>query len=301
MAKIYELKSQNYILKIVPEYGMNCISAVCTKPYEDILKVPHDVDILGNDDAFLFGVPVLFFPNRISNGKFEFEGRKYLFPINEPELNNFCHGTLHKLPFEVTEHSDKHIKGIFAATKERPYMTFPHTFEFFIEYGICDDGIYQIAEIKNTSAQNMPVALGFHTTFNLSDKYMLKIPAEKEVERNMETYLPTGRVLNDFELKQSLNSGTFNPGGKTISKLFELSGRKMKIYNEETKVTISYIFDEKYKYCMFYSRNGKDHICIEPQTWITDCPNLNINRAESGFDFIAPGDCRIYKSFIKAE
>ena len=103
LTKKYTLNKYGYKVEVVPKYGMNCIKALCENPCVDILKTPSDIDILGNDDAFLFGIPVLFFPNRISCGRFEFEGRKYKFPINEPRLNNFCHGTLHKLPFEVVE------------------------------------------------------------------------------------------------------------------------------------------------------------------------------------------------------
>lgn len=301
MAEIYKLKSHNYEAQIVPEYGMNCIKAVCTSPLVDMLKTPQDVGILGNDDAFLFGMPILFFPNRISNGRFEYEGRKYKLPINEVKLNNFCHGTLHKLPFEVIEYDNEHIKGVFIATENFPYLTFPHSFEFYVEYRIRQNGIYQIVSIKNTSDKNMPVALGFHTTFNLSYRNSIKIPASKEIERSFETFLPTGKIYDNFELKRTLNKGNFKPNGRSISKLFELSGREMQILDEETMVKVLYIFDEKYKYCMLYSSNGKDHICIEPQTWLTDCPNLGVDRNEYGFDFIQPSEVKVYTSVLRAE
>lgn len=301
MAEIYKLKSHNYEAQIVPEYGMNCIKAVCANPAVDMLKTPQNVDILGNDDAFLYGMPILFFPNRISNGRFEFEGREYKFPINEPRLNNFCHGTLHKLPFEVVEYDNEHIKGVFVATKNSPYLTFPHSFEFYVEYRVKEEGIYQIISIKNTSDKNMPVALGFHTTFNLSDRNSIKIPAAKEVERNAETFLPTGKMYDNFELKAFLNKGIFRPHDKLISKLFELDGREMQIFDEDTKTKITYIFDAKYIYCMLYSSNGKDHICIEPQTWITDCPNLEVNQDECGFEYIEPNKTKIYTSVLRVE
>lgn len=301
MGKRYELNAYNYRAQIAPEYGMNCIRALCTKPVVDMLKTPQNVDMLGNDDAFLYGMPILFFPNRISNGKFEFEGREYKFPINEVKLNNFCHGTLHKLPFEVIEYDNGHIKGVFTATKNHPYLTFPHSFEFYVEYRIKQDAIYQIVSIKNTSDKNMPVALGFHTTFNLSDRKVIKISAVKEVERSAEKFLPTGKMYDDFELKAILNNGIFKPHSKPISKLFELGDREIQIFDEETNVKISYIFDKKYKYCMLYSSNGQDHICIEPQTWLTDCPNLGLDRNEYGFDYIEPNGLKMYTTALMAD
>ncbi len=193
----YILSKYGYKAEVVPKYGMNCIKALCENPGVDMLKTPVDIDILGNDDAFLFGIPILFFPNRISNGRFEFEGREYKFPINEVKLNNFCHGTLHRLPFEVVEYDNEHIKGFFAATENNPYLTFPHSFEIYVEYRIREDGIYQIVLIKNTSDKNMPVALGFHTTFNLSDKNTIKIPAATVTGTD-----------NEFWLKQRKQSET---------------------------------------------------------------------------------------------
>ena len=56
---------------------------------------------------------------------------------------------------------------------------------------------------------------------------------------------------------------------------------------------------QKYKYCMVYSGDGKEYICLEPQTWLTNCPNLNLDRNLCGFDFISPQTVKQYKSVIK--
>ena len=301
MAKIYELKSCGYTINVVPEYGMNCIKLTHENPFADILKTPQRVNVLAKDDAFLFGIPVLFFPNRISNGKFEFEGREYVFPINEPEHNNFLHGDLHKLPFDVTEYDCRHIKGVYTATSRNPYMTFPHSFEFSIEYSIACGRINQIVSIKNTSDKNMPVALGFHTTFNLSETTELKIPAERFAERNMANYLPTGNFFDDFDLKDTLNNGVYQPFGKQVSMLFKLAGKDIEIYDRRNETKIGYEFDEKFQYCMLFSRDGKDHICIEPQTWLSNCPNVVGERQKYGFDYISPNDTKIYNSFLSIE
>lgn len=301
MTKVYELKSCGYKIDVVPEYGMNCIKLTHDKPSANVLKTPQNVDILANDDAFLFGIPVLFFPNRISGGKFEFEGREYKFPINEPKHNNFLHGDLHGLSFDVTEYDLKHIKGTYTAICKNSYMTFPHSFEFSIEYSIERGRVNQIVSIKNTSNENMPVALGFHTTFNLSETTELKIPAERFAERNMTNYLPTGNFFDDFDLKDTLNDGTYKPFGKPVSMLFKLGGKNIEIHDRQKRTKVLYGFDEKFKYCMLFSRNGKDHICIEPQTWLSNCPNIVGEREKYGFDYIAPNDIKIYNSFLSVE
>ena len=69
--RIIELKSNNYRAKINLSRGANCISLKNTEYNGDILREP-DYDNL--DNPYLYGMPILFPPNRISGGKFEFEG-----------------------------------------------------------------------------------------------------------------------------------------------------------------------------------------------------------------------------------
>ena len=176
MAKIYELSAHGYTAQIAADYGMNCIK-ITHETGVDVLRTPDDADVL--QTQVLYGMPVLFFPNRISGGRFEFEGREYVLPINEPKLNNFCHGDLHRLAFDVTECDKTHIIGVYTASDENRYMTFPHTFEFKIEYEILPDGVHQNVSVKNTSDKNMPFALAFHTTFNLNGGERVKIPVRR--------------------------------------------------------------------------------------------------------------------------
>lgn len=296
MAKIYKLSAHGYTVQIVARYGMNCIK-IEHETGVDVLRTPDDTDVL--QTQVLYGMPVLFFPNRISGGRFEFEGREYVLPINEPKLNNFCHGDLHKLAFDVTECGDTHITGVYTASDGNKYMTFPHSFEFKIGYEILPDGVHQNVSVKNTSDKNMPFALAFHTSFNLDEGDRVKIPVRRKVLRNMQTYLPTGAFEDDFDEKSALSDGSFSPYGTAVSALYEVSDGGILLYKNRENAYISYSVDEKYKYCMLFNGDGKSFLCTEPQTWITDCPNLPLDRKKCGFDFIAPNEVKTYKSVIK--
>ena len=295
MAKIYELSAHGYTAQIVADYGMNCIK-ITHETGVDVLRTPDDADVL--QSKVLYGMPVLFFPNRISGGRFEFEGREYVLPINEPKLNNFCHGDLHKLAFDVTECDKTHIIGVYTASDENRYMTFPHTFEFKIEYEILSDGVHQNVSVKNTSDKNMPFALAFHTTFNLNGGDRVKIPVRRKVLRNFETYLPTGEFEDAFDEKNALLHGGFQPYGTAVSALYEVSDGGFVLYKSKENAYVTYSVDEKYKYCMLFNGDGTKFVCTEPQTWITNCPNLPVDREKCGFDFIAPNAVKTYKSVI---
>lgn len=307
MCEIYKLKANGYIIEVVPSCGFNCISITNPKLFADVLRTPESIDMLKGNHSFIFGTPILFFPNRIGGGKFEFEGRSYVFPINEPKLNNYIHGYLHKYPFEITKHGENTIEGVFRSTSINPYMGFMHEFDFYIEYKIGEDGVHQTVRVKNNSDKNMPFAAAFHTTFNLpftkgekAEDISVLINAKALAERNGQNFLPTGRKIKKFDFKESLEKGEFKPFGKAVSYLFELEKKEVRLINSKENVSVIYSFDEKYKYCMAFNGGANDFLCLEPQTWLTNCPNIE-NRFENGFLFIEPGKEICLENVIRVE
>ena len=76
-----ELKAHGYTAWIDPERGGSCIRL--ERFGADVLRTPEGPQNYENG-ASPWGTPLLFYPNRISGGCFEFEGREYRLPINEP-------------------------------------------------------------------------------------------------------------------------------------------------------------------------------------------------------------------------
>ena len=114
------LSAFGYEAEICPERGANLVSL--TKPELKMrsLRTPDSLDDFTNFNPYLWGVPVLLPPNRISGAKFEFEGREYVFPMNEPAIGNFIHGMLHETALPCTEQAFDHAEFIFRATKDQP-------------------------------------------------------------------------------------------------------------------------------------------------------------------------------------
>ena len=163
----------------------------------EILRVP-DYEKL--DNPYLYGMPILFPVNRISDGEFVFEGRRYTFPINEPETNCHLHGFLHTAEFKIEEQREDYIKCVYES--DELYSFLPHKFKVEIVYSLSENGLLQETCVHNLSGKNMPVFLGFHTTFNVpfiknSKAENIRVFAEvgDVIERNMSTYLPTGRII----------------------------------------------------------------------------------------------------------
>ena len=301
-----DLQAYGYRARILPDRGGSCIDF--SRGGIHALRTPEK-DSCYQQEPFLYGTPLLFFPNRISGGRFRFEDREYVLPINETQTNCFLHGTLHETAFRIEEQQADYVRLSYQATADQPYLTFPHAFKLTLEWQIREDGLHQRASFLNESIENMPVALAFHTTFRIPfaeaadpDAVRLRLDVEHEYGRNAQTYLPDGRDWEDFPGKEELLGGRYVPGRHTISRLFRMGGlREMRLLATDLKAEIRYCAGDTYRYWMVYNGGRKDLICVEPQSWISNCPNAPYDRMKHGFDFIAPGDERVYETAMSIE
>ncbi len=284
--------------------GANCISLKHTRYGASVLREPNYENL---DNPYLYGMPILFPVNRISNGEFEFEGRKYVFPVNEPATGCHLHGFLHEAEFEVVEHGENYVKCRYIS--DELYGFFMHKFRVEISYSLSDDGLCQETSVCNLSKENMPVLLGFHTTFNVpfadgSQGTDVFVCAEvgDEIERSMSNYLPTGRILSETELAKRFQEGIFGATEQSISKHFQaINDGKIELIDRKQGIKIRYINDIQFGWRLFYNGNADKYICLEPQTCMVDCRNRNLGREDDGFDFIAPGMSKNYLSYICVE
>lgn len=301
--RIKEIKHDEYTAKINLSRGANCISLRHSEYKAEILREPDYSAKL--DNPYLYGMPVLFPVNRISGGQFEFEGRVYSFPINEPDINSHVHGFLHEMDFCVKEQCENSITCVFEATKEKPYLAFPHSFEIIVKYELNDDGFLQTTKVINHSEENMPIFIGFHTTFNScfikngnKEDIFVLVQAKEEFERNIKNYLPTGNKPAFDDVSEKLSKGMFSPFEKPISRHYRASGNKMVIYDKGNDLSLVYENDEKLGFRLIYNGNADEYICLEPQNCLANCANSPFDRKEAGFDFIEPNETKTYYSKI---
>lgn len=302
--EIIELKYGEYSAAVNLSRGANCIRLRNSRYGAVLLREPDYTEEL--DNPFLYGMPILFPVNRVSGARFEFEGREYVFPMNEPNTGCHLHGMLHREPFECAERSKSRLVARYRATKEKPYGLFPHAFDVEIEYELKDGGFYQKTSVTNRSDTNMPILLGFHTTFRAaftetSRKEDIRIRADigEEYERNMKNYLPTGNKPAFDAVSTAISSGEFKPFSAPTSRHYRAgSTGRMVLYDAGRDLSLVYENDAKLPFRLIYNGNADEFICMEPQTSLANSPNAPISREEAGFDALAPGEMRIYESRI---
>ena len=304
-SELLHLSGGGYTATINVSRGANCIS-LRHENGAKILREPKDPDDL--DNPYLYGMPILFPVNRIQGGVFTFEEREYRFPINEPATGCHLHGLLHATPFTVTEQTADTLKCRFLSTEQTPYPDFPHIFEIMMEYNLRAEGFYHTVTVTNHSEQNMPVFLGFHTTFNTrlfedSNPEDICIAANitEEYARNMDQdYLPTGEKPAFDATSNALVVGTYKPFSEKASRHYRGQG-SMSITDTGKKLRLVYDNDEKYTFRLIYNGGSEGYICLEPQNCLANCPNGPFAREEAGFNYLTPKESKTFRSKIYFE
>lgn len=142
-----EFTKRDYTALLVPSVGANLVRLAHTQLGVEVLRTPSERE----HDEFLrrphvYGVPILFPPNRIADGRFRFDGREYRFPITRPEENNYHHGILKSQPFAVSKAVETPDEVLIEtrcysnAASDAIYRDFLHAFKCKITYRLRPKG-----------------------------------------------------------------------------------------------------------------------------------------------------------------
>ena len=298
--QIEELRNGAWSAKICVDRGANCISLRHAGYGISVLREP-DYDN-GLDNPYLYGMPILFPVNRISGGHFSFQGRDYRFPINEAQTNCHLHGFLHEQPFAIEQRAEDLVTCAFGHRGDP--MVFPQDFCLRITYALREDGLEQCTALTNLSEQDMPAMLGYHTTFDLlgfsNGKVCVGVEVDDLLERDMSTYLPTGRVLEEDAVTRALKMSDFNPYSQKISRHYRAMGQgNMTLFDPVRGIGIRYWNDASFGWRLIYNGEADRYICLEPQTCAIDCLNAPYPKGYANVPSIAPGQTVAYHSKIQ--
>jgi len=243
-------------------------------PYKNIVEQKTKQAMLGNP----FLGP---WANRLDHEGFYFEGHHY--PLN-PDLKNY-HNDGNKQPIHglltytdrwvVVEAkasgTDAHVTSKLEFWKYPDLMAqwpFAHTLE--MTYRLKDGSLEVATTIRNLSASAMPVAIGFHPYFQITDaprdEWKVTLPAKDKVVLSP-TLVPTG------ERKPNPYGSPFSLKGVQLDDVFtSLSGRDFVVQGKTQRIVVEY--GPKYPVAVVYAPPGRGFICFEPMTGVTNAINL---------------------------
>jgi aldose 1-epimerase len=263
------------------------------------------------------GIPVLSpWANRLDEQAFYANGKKYTFNMTLGNVRGATpiHGLVSQATsWEITElKADKNSAWVTARLdfyKHPDWMAqFPFAHSLIITQKL-HDGVLEVhTRIDNLSSDPMPVAIGFHPYFRLTDSarddWKISVAAKSHYLLQP-TKIPSGETepiasffkdsnaadLKDYNLDDVFGDLTRNSQGRAA---FSVSGKNQKVTVE---------FGPKFQAAVIFSPNPKNapprpanapaqdpnFICFEPMAAITDAMNLQHAGKYSTLESIAPG------------
>ena len=284
--------------EIIPEIGGNVISLRHQPSGTKLLREPADLRDL---ECFpeQFGLPVLFPPNRIRDGKFTFGGKHCQLPVNETAMHNHLHGLVVNRRWKLISHTDISAELICEFTPADPeYGGFP--FAFTLKRGVIltETGLRDRMTVTNRGKWDMPLGLGYHSTFP-AHPAQIRLSAGPVQFEIGERYLPTGRYQEwgDIDPRKWFDPSGINAGFHTRSEPMILEGGSS-FHGAEIRYKsglLHYITDEKFSFWYTWNKRGQgDFISLEPVSWMADALNQSGPPEETGLRILAPGSESVF-------
>ncbi|MDQ6708883.1 MAG: aldose 1-epimerase [Acidobacteriota bacterium] len=250
----------------------------------------------------LGGVPFLApWANRLDQPAFYANGKKYRL---NPDLGNLrldgnqlpIHGllTFSKL-WKVMEaqaddrsaHVTSHLE-FWRYPELMAQFPFAHTIE--MTYRLADGVLEVQTALRNHALEAMPVSIGYHPYFQVHDapRDQWKVHlAAREILTLSKTLIPTGEskpmsLPDPLPLKGTQLDTVF--GG-----LVRGADDRAEFWVQGNAEKVSVIYGPKYTVAVSYAPPGKDFICFEPMTALTNGMNLAHSGVYKNLQSVAPG------------
>jgi galactose mutarotase-like enzyme len=131
-------------------------------------------------------------PNRLADGRYEFNGRSAQAGLDEPERRNAIHGLVRWLPWTL---QTRHQNQLLLRLQLHPSPGYPFSLLLEMEYHVGRAGLSVTTTAHSTDDGPIPFGLGFHPYLCVGtekvDEAILRLPAHHTLDLD-ERGLPTG-------------------------------------------------------------------------------------------------------------
>ena len=290
---IVKNKKTGEYFSVIPEFGANLNELVLRNRNEnlEIIRGYKSREEFLRLEGFK-NVLMVPFPNRIENGEYEFQGRKYKLPINEENNRNSLHGFVYSRQFDLVE---RMITDNFGAIGlklfyDRLYTGYPFAFRLLVRFILWKSSSLEVIfVITNVDKVEIPMGVGWHPIFELGDRidrFQLKLPVKKMFVLS-DRMIPNGKTV-DYEYANK----PLLIGNRNFDSVFLVDNSSSRVTTEifdvERKVTIEVwqeVGEKKFNFLQVYTPPDRRGIAIEPMS----C-NINAFNNKEGLIVMKPGE-----------
>lgn len=242
------------------------------------------------------GQPLIPWPNRIADGRYEFQGRRYQLPITEPGQDNAVHGFARWMPWNVERASATRAT---LSLLLYPRAGYPFALYAEVEYTAHGSGVDIVTTARNVGRSPLPYASGFHPYIcagsQAIDSCWLEIPARTWLRTN-ERQIPVARENVsgnecDFRSRRIIGSTRLDTAYTDLSRDPDGMAR-VRLSASDGSRSVAVRMDMAYGYVMAYTGDmltdparRRRAIAIEP---MTAAPNAF--QTGDGLQVLEPGE-----------
>ena len=290
----YTLENDHLIVSVCPAIGNNVYSIWDKTLQRELLRVPASPSDMA-DAPVQYGTPILMPPNRIRAGRFELNGQTYQFDINHA-TGHHIHGMLRSQPWSVVQTGEKDgalfiTSSIDLSGDANVQRQYPHALELEVTYVLQGAALSHRLNVRNKGSRPAPFGYGLHTWFLLNgepDKWTLQVPVSGIWELDADN-IPLGHIAPLGSLS-AITEG-LRLEGQNLDTVFQIgSGSPCLAVLSGEDLELRYSGSSAFKQWVIYTKGeARDFVCLEPYTWVTNAPNIDLPADVTGVQSIAPG------------
>jgi len=230
-------------------------------------------------------------PNRIEDGRYEFDGRSNQLPLNEPERRNAIHGLVRWSHWSVV---DRAAERVALEHVLYPQPGYPFALELRAEYSLSAEGLVVRIEATNVGPEAAPFGAGWHPYLavggDVVDGVELRVPAATVLVTD-ERGLPVRRAAVAEEGLDFCEARPIGPA--RLDHCFTDLERDERGRAAARMGTTTLWVDESFPYLMVFTGDGlpdveRRSVAVEPMT----CAQ-NAFRSGEGLIRLEPGQAHV--------
>jgi aldose 1-epimerase len=216
-------------------------------------------------------------PNRLQDGVYEFDGRRFQLSLTEPEAHNAIHGLVRWASWRIV---DQEPHRVVLAHVLHPQPGYPFSLAVSIEYVLSGGGLTVLTTATNAGPTACPYGAGAHPYLTLGtptvDPLLLRVPGRTVVTSDPRG-LPTGTTAvegteYDFRLQRSIGTTVLDNAYTDLDR-GEDGLARVELRDPASGAGIALWVDESYRYLMLFTGDplpdvNRRSLAVEPMT----CP-----------------------------
>jgi aldose 1-epimerase len=291
--------AHNIRVSVAPSLGNN--SYEMTVNGQPVFWSPYSSPSELKSKPTFLGAPFLApWANRLDRDGFFANGKSYAL---NPALKNYRYDSNHHPIHGLLSYSNLWQVVRSGADDNSAWVTsrlefwrypdlmaqFPFAHVIEMTYRLRDGALEVETSIENLSNEPMPLAIGYHPYFRLSDTHrdtwQVHLAARDHVLLS-DALIPTGE-LKPVDLPDPVSLAN-RQLDDVFTNLIRGADGRAEFWVESGGKRISVIYGPKYKVAVVFAPPGRDFICFEPMTAVTNAFNLAHDGKYDELESIAP-------------